>query len=262
MKLCASNIAWQSVHDEAVYRLMEDSWFEGLEIAPSRVFPDRPYEHLQEASKFAAVMKKSWGLSVVSMQSLWYGMTQRIAGSRQEREELRSCTVKALWFADAMDCRNIVFGCPKNRRTEKPEDIPAVEEFIADIAGEAGKLGVVIALEPNPQIYGTNFINTTREAIDFVSRVNLPSLKVNLDFGTIIANGETPAEFAEYLPLINHVHISEPELAPIRMRSEHAKLSGMLKKSGYAGCVSIEMRKREGLSELKEAIEYVRRVFA
>ncbi|MBQ7156022.1 MAG: sugar phosphate isomerase/epimerase [Synergistaceae bacterium] len=262
MRLCASNIAWTSEQDEAVYQLMNASGFEGLEIAPSRLFPDKPYDHLSDAAEFAEYVRKVYGLTVASMQSLWYGMPQRIAGTQRERSELLEYTVKALHFADALDCRNIVFGCPKNRRLERPEDVSIVEEFIAKIAEEAGKFGIVIALEANPEIYGTNFVNTTSEAIALVTRINHPFLKVNLDVGTMLANRENPDTLAEKVSAINHVHISEPELAAVKPHKEHEILSRLLKESGYDGFVSIEMRKCESLSELERAINHVRRIFA
>ena len=260
MRLCASNIGWSSENDDAVCGLMRDYGFEGLEIAPSRIFSHNPYENLHGASKFAAKLKADYGFCVASMQSIWYGMTQRIAGTSQERRELLEHTRKAVRFADALSCRNIVFGCPKNRNMTAPDDEAVIIQFLLDIADEAGKFGIIIALEPNPKIYGTNFINTTSQALGLVSRMNHPSLKINLDFGAIIANNETLNDIPGNISLINHVHISEPELLPIKPRREHEELSAMLKASGYDKYVSIEMR-RTDTEELSRVIKYVSEVF-
>ena len=261
MKLCASNIGWPSECDDTVYGLMRDYGFSGLEIAPSRIFPQNPYEHLREASEFAAKMKADYGLSIASMQSIWYGMTQRIAGTSQDRNELLEYTRKAVRFADAVSCRNIVFGCPKNRNMLHPDDEAVIVQFLLDVANEAGKFGVVIALEPNPEIYGTNFVNTTSQALGLVSRLNHPSLKINLDFGTVIANSETLSSIHENISFISHVHISEPELMPIKPRKEHEELSGILKAAGYDKYISIEMRKTD-TETLKQVMTYLREVFA
>ena len=262
MKLCASNIGWTAEYDEYVYRFMAESGFEGLEIAPSRIFPDSTYEHVQEASEFAANLRRNYGLPVVSMQSIWYGMTQRIAGSERERLELMEHTRKALRFADALSCRNVVFGCPKNRRTEKPGDYETVARFMADIADEAEKFGITVALEPNPAIYGTNFINTTAQALELASRLNHPALKVNLDFGTVISNAETLSLIPGNISLISHVHISEPELMPLKPGRQHTELRDVLKASGYSGYISLEMRSQENISVLIGALQYMREVFA
>ena len=261
MRLCASNIGWSSECDNTVYGLMRDYGFEGLEIAPSRIFANSLYEHIHEASEFAVKLKADYGLCIASIQSIWYGMTQRIAGTSQERRELLEYTRKALRFADAVSCRNIVFGCPKNRNMNTPNDEALILQFLLDIADEAGKFGIMIALEPNPEIYGTNFINTTSQALELVSKLNHHALKVNLDFGTIIANKESLNNIHENINLINHVHISEPELLPVTQRREHEELRGILKASGYDKYISIEMRKTD-IGELMRVMNYVQEVFA
>lgn len=261
MRLCASNIGWTSEHDEAVFGLMRGYGFTGLEIAPSRIFSHNPYENLHGASEFAAKLKADYGLCVASIQSIWYGMTQRIAGTPHERNLLLEYTRKALRFADAMSCRNIIFGCPKNRNILDPDDEAVIVQFLLDVCDESRRFGIVIALEPNPKIYGTNFVNTTSQALALVSRINHPSLKVNLDFGAVIANNETLNDILANINLINHVHISEPELVPVKPRTEHEELSAILKASGYDGYVSIEMRKTD-TDELSRVMSYVREVFA
>lgn len=261
MKLCASNIAWSPEHDEEAYRLMQALGFDGLEIAPSRVFSDRPYEKLKEAADFALSLRENYGLIVASMQSAFYGKAGRIAGTSQEYLELQKYIHKAAEFADALNCRNIVFGCPKHRKIDSPEDKTVIEEFLLDAADYAGKFGVVIALEANPENYGTNFVNTTAEAVELVTRLNHPFLKMNLDLGTILTNGENLDYTAKNIRLINHVHISEPELAAVKPSNIHKELANILRISEYSGFVSIEMR-TQGFSEVQRVMNYVREVFA
>ena len=49
MKLSISNIAWDSENDKKVYELMKKYSYEGLEIAPTKVFLENPYEKLEKA---------------------------------------------------------------------------------------------------------------------------------------------------------------------------------------------------------------------
>ena len=261
MRLCASNIAWTSEQDHEVYRIMQSLGFEGLEIAPSRIFPANPYSYVKEAAEFASDMKKNYGLVVASMQSIFYGMSHRIAGSLQERRDLQKCMYKAIEFAAAMNCRNIVFGCPKNRKIEKTEDTTVIEEFLNDAADKAEYYGIVIALEANPKNYGTNFINTTTEALELAMRINNPALKINLDVGTVIVNGENLDCIMGNCQIINHVHISEPDLTAIISRPIHEELSRILRTSGYSKFVSIEMKKQH-MPEIVRVMNYVKEVFA
>ena len=46
MKLSVSNIGWKMEEDEYVYSLMKKYGYSGLEIAPTRIFPEAPYDCL------------------------------------------------------------------------------------------------------------------------------------------------------------------------------------------------------------------------
>ena len=254
MKLAASNIGWQAGKDDEVLRFMAERGFAGLEIAPTRLFPERPYVALSDAAEYARTVKAKYGLRICSMQSIWYGMTQKIIESGDSRRELLVYTEKALCFADAVACRNLVFGCPRNRIYEKPEDIPVLEDFLLHCADLAEKHGAVIALEANPPIYHTNYLNKTAQALELIKRLDHPALKLNLDFGTVVENGEDLDWIPEDGSLINHVHISEPNLVQIEKRPEHIKLLKLLGSIGYSGFISIEMGAK---GDIFEAADYL-----
>lgn len=261
MRLAASNIAWGPAQDPVMYRTLAELGYRGLEIAPTRIFPEKPYERLEDASAFAGRLMSEHGLAVCSMQSIWYGMKQRIFGSPEEREELVRYTVKALGFAKAVGCTNLVFGNPKNRSLEGHGKARAGIDFFKRIGDLAHEAGLVIALEPNPAIYGTDFLNTTAETAEYVREVGNPGLRMNLDFGTFLYNGEGMSVVEENLDIINHVHISEPNLAAIAESPRHLDLARVLKGNGYGGYVSLEMRKQDGEKGLSEALAYIKRVF-
>ena len=259
MKLAVSNIAWQSEHDTEIYNLMQELGFKGLEIAPTRLFSQRPYGHLREAKEFADNMMSKYNLEICSMQSIWFGMSHKIAGSIQERQELLNYTRQALTFASVMKCHNIVFGCPRNRCIYKPGDDEIICGFLINIADIAKSLGITIALEANPKIYNTNFANTTDEAINILLRLNHPALRLNLDTGTILTNGETLSGIN--ISLVNHVHISEPGLKAITRHNEHNELAVMLRRSNYSKFISIETSNANNINELYESMYYISKVF-
>ena len=43
LKLSISNISWDSKYDQEIYKYLLDNNIQGLEIAPTRVFPNNPY---------------------------------------------------------------------------------------------------------------------------------------------------------------------------------------------------------------------------
>jgi len=245
MKLAISNIAWEASKDFEVYKLMEKYGFYGLEIAPTRLISDKPYDRIDEAEKLTGELKSLYNFEICSMQSILYGRTENIFESRESRKNITQYLIKAIDFAAAVSCRNMVFGCPKNRYMTKEEDYEVAVDFFKELAEYALKKGTVISIEANPSMYGTNFINYTREAVGIVKDVNSKGFKVNLDFGTMIANGESVDEIIDHVDYINHVHISEPGLLPICQRREHRELASLLREKCYKGFVSIEMKKEE-----------------
>lgn len=260
MKLAASNIGWDDSCQEAVFAEMRRLGFQGLEAAPTRVFPERPYERLREAADWAARLREERGLAVCSLQSIWFGRGERIADPAGYGP-LLSHTEAALRFAGAAGCPVLVLGCPKNRTVELPGDEERVERFLAEAAGLAAEHGAVIALEPNPAIYGTNFANTTWQAAQTVRRIGCPALGLNLDIGALVENREELRAVEENMDLIRHVHLSEPWLAPIRRRPEHRELAALLRRCGYGGFVSLEMKRTDRFTDTLESLRYLAGLF-
>lgn len=263
MKLAASNIGWAAADDAAVYEKMVALGYAGLEIAPTRLVTERPYDpgNQRLAAALSAQISANWGLQICSMQSIWYGLSERIFGSEEERDFLFRYTCSAVDFAALVGVPHLVFGCPKNRIIDDPGQYPIGVKFFAECASYAEKKGVVIGIEANPPIYGTNYLNTTAEALALVRAVDSPALGLNLDLGTIIANQESLEALPEVIPYASHVQISEPGLGAIVRRPQHVELARLLRAQGYDKWVSLEMRSL-GVPELSTSLEIVAELFA
>lgn len=260
MKLSISNIAWGNEYDAEMYAFLKEKRFDGLEIAPTRVFGEKPYEKLDETNSFKQMLYGQYNLCVSSMQSIWFGEKGNIF-HKEDVQRLIDYTKKAIIMAESLDCHNLVFGCPKNRNMPDGLSIEDADHFFYQIATFASQHHTIIALEPNPTVYNTNFINTTKEAYDYVTRLNIQGLKLNVDIGTILFNEENITPLCDYIPFINHVHISEPQLAKIRCRKLHSILKELLEKNEYHGYVSIEMKNLSNIDEVKGVVDYVQGVF-
>lgn len=262
MKLSISNIAWEPELDSQVYELMKQYGFGSLEIAPTRIFKENPYDNLDEAGQWQKRLVREHGVVISSMQSIWYGRQERMFGEPKERAALCDYTRKAIDFAASIKCRNLVFGCPKNRNVPEGMDTDSIAiPFFRHMGEYAIQKGTIIGMEANPPIYGTNYINSTRSALDLIQRVGSEGFKLNLDVGTMIQNGES-VEMLEGKELqINHVHISEPGLKRIEARELHKELADCLKTGGYDGFVSVEMGRQDNISAIESVMEYVRGIF-
>ena len=138
-----------------------------------------------------------------------------------------------------------------------------VEEQRTSAAGvdpdAAAAAGTRITIEAVPAPYGTNFLNTLEEAEAFVVRVDHPAIALILDLGAMHMNGSfaaVPARLPGLAPQLNHVHVSEPDLAPAP--ADAAALVPVLRAlhaGGYAKAIAIEMKRpAQGLAEVGPAI--------
>lgn len=259
MRLAASHIAWPPAEEAVALGLLRERGFSGLEVAPVRVAGPEPYDKPAEAAVYAGGVFDGYGLRVCSLQSLWFGQAGSMFGA--ERDFLLALTMGAVRFAHACGAGNLVFGSPKNRVL--PEGVSPDEAlpFFRVLAEAAFEKGTCLALEANAPEYGTNFMTHTEDTLAMARRVDRPGCRVNFDMGTLLLNGESPALLRGHVAEVNHVHISEPNLAPIQRREEHRVLAAILREEGYAGYVSIEM-KDAGREALEAALDWVAEVFA
>ncbi len=280
MKFAVSNIAWSPEEDEQIYEYMSDKRM-AIEIAPTRITPWKedeytkrkygPYDQINEATSWAKHLYAKYGIKVVSMQSILNSIDANFFKSRAEEKFLISYLKRAIDYARAIGCGNIVFGCPMNRNIPEWMLINDVTrtavEFFSELTVYAAQNGVCIAIEANPEIYRTNFITQTEQAFELAKYIQksvgkgaAQAFKVNLDFGTIICNRERISSLItpENIPLINHVHISEPNLVMLKKRKAHSEVIKRLEKSDYSGYVSIEMKMPPRPIELIASIEYIR----
>lgn len=273
MKLAISNIGWESALDEQVYGLMQKYGFSGIEIAPTVWVPEMPYEseQVEKAKEIANDLRVKYGFQVCSMQSILFGRTEHIFGIEDERDALFDYMINAIDYAAALECRNLVFGCPRNRSfpqgwTYNEHITNAIElAFFQRLGDYAESKGTVLAMEANPPIYNTNYMNTTYQALELVDRMDSAGFLLNLDVGTMVENVESVESLRGKVSKINHVHISEPKLMPIKRRPLHTNLANLLREEGYDNYISIEVGKNnlgdDPLKVLEAMMAYVAKVF-
>lgn len=267
MTLAISNIAWSPDERIEAYRAMAEAGFGGLEIAPGLFFDsaEDPFSPDEATARERLDEIAGFGLELVSMQSLLFGVE---GAALFEGGAARAAFVigmeRAIALAGRFGIPNLVFGSPGQRRVPEGMTMEEALSQAAEVFGSLGDLaqshGTRIAIEANPAAYGTNFLNTLEQAISFVAQVDHPAIVGILDLGAMHMNGSfedvpglLPAGIA---PVINHVHVSEPNLAsapadPMRL----VPVLRALDAQGYDKAISIEMKRPDrGMSEVKAAI--------
>jgi sugar phosphate isomerase/epimerase len=132
-------------------------------------------------------------------------------------------------------------------------------EVFRRLGDAAAAAGTCITIEANPAAYGTNFLTTLEEAEALAALVGHPAIALILDLGAMHMNASyasVPARLPALAPLLNHVHVSEPDLAPAPANpAALAPLLKGLRAAGYAKAVSIEMKRPpQGLAEVRRAV--------
>ncbi|MDR3200894.1 MAG: sugar phosphate isomerase/epimerase [Spirochaetales bacterium] len=149
----------------------------------------------------------------------------------------------------ALGIRVIGLGAPLARKLPQGFD-PAsaarqVREFIRVTAEEGAKQGITFLLEPlNSHV--CDLLIHTQEALDIVKELNMPCLRMVLDFHHVTRSGEDIADIAYVMPYVGHLHIDHtlPDGSRHHLREDgipfYRACISAAKSCGYDGTLSIE----------------------
>lgn len=246
MRLSISNIAWDHCEDKEIAHLLRGYGVDAIDIAPAKYFSNP----LSASKKDVVCIREWWqnlGFEIVGMQALLFGTTGlNIFASDSTQDAMLAhldsiCRIGALTGA-----KKLVFGSPKSRDRAGFSDHDSMEiavKFFRRLGDIAESHEVLICLEPNPKCYGANFMLNSAQTAQVVDEVNHSSIKMQLDIGAMIINGENPATILRnYAGLIGHIHASEPNLIPLGDSGfQHSDLYPLLSKYLPKHIVAIEM---------------------
>jgi sugar phosphate isomerase/epimerase len=267
MKLSISNLAWQKIEDETIFNLMRNAGFNGLEIAPNKVFENILTINDQQIFQYFKLVK-SYNLEFSSMQSLLFDRGDLKIFDESQKETIIYLK-KIIDLAKKLQIKVLVFGSPKNRiinGLDKKIAYNIAIEFFTQLAHYADSQGLVFCLEVVPSQYGCDFINNTDEAVKFIKDVNAKGLGLNIDSGAIILNQENIEKAIEKsMPYAYHFHISEQNLDPIlNHKTNHKNFSNILKKFNFNHWLSIEMigdSKNSNVEVVRKTLEYIGEIY-
>ena len=246
-QISISNIAWDTTDDALVAKILASLDVHHIDIAPGKYFPNP--EEASDAD--IAAVRRTWeerGFALAGFQSLLFG-TQglNVFGSEEVQERMLERLGHICRIAAGLGAEKLVFGSPKNRDRKGLSDAQALDmalEFFTRLGDIAQWFGVVVCLEPNPKAYGANFLTNTMDACDFVVKLDHSGIRMQLDTGAMFMNNEPPETIEQVRDWIGHVHISEPQLAPLGESGvSHAQIGERFKKAmgQTSSIVTIEM---------------------
>lgn len=247
MRLSISNIAWPAGEDAAVAALLARHGVGAVDVAPSKYFPV-----FSEAAPAEIAAVRAWwadrGVEIPGMQALLYGTEGlNLFAEAAVQAAMLEHLAHVCRIAEGLGTRHLVFGSPRNRDRAGLEDAAALEVavgFFRRLGEIAAGHGAVICLEPNPPVYGANFMTDLASTAAVVRAVDHAGIAMQLDLGAITINGEDAgAALPGIADLIGHVHASEPQLAVLgEAGTDHAPLAAALRAHCADKVVAIEMR--------------------
>ena len=244
-RISVSNIAWPAEADREAVRLAADIGYTGIEIAPAKTFAGWPTPDLGAVASYRRELA-ALGLAVPALQGILFARPDcTLFGSGEQRGNLRKHLAVVASIAGAAGARARVFGAPKQRDPGNlgPGDAESIAiEFLRSIGPTFQREGCALAFEANAARYGCRFIEHTTEAIALVEKVDHPGIRLQIDTGTILIDGDDAASLAAAVPVAAHFHASEPDMVPVgSVGSDHRALGVVLRQAGYAGWKSVEM---------------------
>lgn len=247
MKLAFSSLGWSSADDRAVAALLRANGFQGIELAPTKLWPDLANVKASEVAQCRDFWNDE-GLQIVALQAVLYGRNDlQLFRSPESRARLESFLISVVELSASFGAGVVVMGAPGNRRKGEltAEEASEVAVPVLRRVGEsAAASGVTLCIEPNPAEYGCDWILNAAEGRALVRRVDSSGFRLHLDAGALALTSSNPSlDVAESMPVLHHFHVSEPQLAVIgEGASDHAAMASALERSGYSGWCSVEMR--------------------
>ena len=119
-----------------------------------------------------------------------------------------------------------------------------IKEFIRVTAEEGAKQDIMFLVEAlNPHI--CDLITYTREALEIVRELDMPNLRMVLDFHHMTRSGEDVSDIAYVMPYVNHLHIDHTqEDGRYHLAEEgvpfYSRCINAASGCGYNGTLSIE----------------------
>jgi D-psicose/D-tagatose/L-ribulose 3-epimerase len=235
-------LAWPNGALPQALKQLQECSFGGIEVVPSRAFPEWPFVDDQDIGRFRVLCADS-GLAFSGMQSILFGKPELQLLDQTTWPALRDHCVRVIELASALGCSVLVMGSPKNRlRGSRPlgEANALAAEFFTSIVDVLEQFQCTLAIEPNAPSYGADFMTDYGGVLDVVKMVSSQCVRPMVDMGCLGLVGQDPASAIEVESPV-HVHLSALDLTKCPSVDSLRSVSDALGKSSYDGWAVLEM---------------------
>ena len=183
MKLAISNIAWETHNDPLVLRKLSELNINGIEIAPTKIWPNWKGASQQSAEIYKKQMADQ-GFQIPAMQAILFGKPELQLFDNDTHKSFLEHIKLVSDLAVGFGAKVLVFGAPKNRKRGQLATSDAME-IATEILAKAGEIchanQCCLGLEHNPVEYGCDFITNASDARQLVDIINHPGVQLHID---------------------------------------------------------------------------------
>jgi sugar phosphate isomerase/epimerase len=234
MNLALSNLAWDFDETNIILNKLKYKGIYGIEGVFSKIgkWDTISDETIKEFKK----VLDGTGIMCKSIQSIFYNVE---CNDIHNKYAVISHIKLLIKYCKILGVEVMVFGSPKLRVGDVDDVVCDVFHTIDNILLDTN---IELSIEPNAKVYGGNYFHTIGEIVNFIETNGFSKIKTMIDTHNLKLEGYNPSnEFIKYKEYINHIHISEVGLNPIKNDDLHIEFSNTLKIHNYNKIITYEV---------------------
>ena len=242
MNIGLSQLAFDTQDSADLYKQLKNLNFKYIEGVLTKI---APWDSLSQTGlkQFKSELNDNT-LECYSIQSIFYNQPVTTL-----------CDIKVIYhfcnlieYCKMLGVKIMVLGSPNLRKVE-PEYIKKLGSIFSNLDELLEGTGIKVVLEPNSPVYKGEYFFSCSEIKCFIKANNLQNIKTMVDTHNLLGAGFDPLkEFERNIEVIEHIHISENDLAPITSIEFHTEFANALRNNCYSKGVTYEVKKADNIN--------------
>jgi sugar phosphate isomerase/epimerase len=244
MKLSISNLSWDYKDNDIAFNTIKEN---GINLVEGVLTKIDSWDNLSNYKllKYKELLDDN-NINIKSIQSIFFGIKDV---GLHDTEKILSHLKKIIDYCKIIDSNILVLGSPSIRKKFDGWEIKVRHTF-SEIDRLLSDSDITLVIEPNSKKYGGGYFYTVSEIVDFIDKNKYVKIKTMIDTHNSILEDSNPLfELDDYFNFINHIHVSEIDLLPIKELNFHKNFSNKVKEKKFNGIITYELMKPSNLFE-------------
>ncbi len=244
MKLSVSTAVYGMADLKRIIFRVAELGYDAVELTAALHVPiETPTERRKEVKDWI----RSAGIECSALHYIFDGSLRLLSTDPQQMKRSVEYLRKIIDVASDVESKTVIVGSGGKTRSFDPdwdrdESVKCITEVIRESGEYAKGKGVVLAMEAINR-YETNFLNTLKEAADFVAAVDHPNVRTMADTYHMNIEEVCPAdEIRKHGQTLANLHLADSNrYAPGEGHFDFASLAQALKEIGFSEYCSFEV---------------------